>query len=214
VESTIMRSHANVSLTAVVAGGLAGASGFGAIAESYAAGTITGGDNAVLGGLIGENFDSSISQSFANVDVAAGRSSTVGGLLGAGGGIANSYSTGAVSAHNESKIGGFLGELYGYGGIQYSYENGHVEGAHSGGFLGQFSQGASNVFTNYWDMDTSGKTKRHCSGDRRCVGHLVRGLTTAEFKSGLPEGFDPSIWGQSVSINNGYPYLLANPPPQ
>ena len=30
----------------------------------------------------------------------------------------------------------------------------------------------------------------------------------------LPAGFDPAIWGQNASINNGYPYLLANPPPQ
>jgi hypothetical protein len=29
----------------------------------------------------------------------------------------------------------------------------------------------------------------------------------------LPPGFDPKIWAQSSNINNGYPYLLANPPP-
>ena len=30
---------------------------------------------------------------------------------------------------------------------------------------------------------------------------------------GLPAGFDPAIWAQSKSINNGFPYLIANPPP-
>jgi hypothetical protein len=40
----------------------------------------------------------------------------------------------------------------------------------------------------------------------------LTGLTDAQLKSGLPPGFDPKIWGQSPSINNGYPYLLSNPP--
>jgi hypothetical protein len=28
----------------------------------------------------------------------------------------------------------------------------------------------------------------------------------------LPEGFQPSVWGQNPKINNGLPYLLTNPP--
>jgi hypothetical protein len=28
----------------------------------------------------------------------------------------------------------------------------------------------------------------------------------------LPEGFDPTIWAENPSINNGFPYLIANPP--
>jgi hypothetical protein len=40
----------------------------------------------------------------------------------------------------------------------------------------------------------------------------ITGLTDAQLKTGFPDGFDPKIWGQSPSINNGYPYLLANPP--
>jgi len=39
-------------------------------------------------------------------------------------------------------------------------------------------------------------------------------LSDEQLKAALPPGFDPAIWGQSASINNGYPYLLANPPPQ
>ena len=45
-----------------------------------------------------------------------------------------------------------------------------------------------------------------------CV--VLTGLTDAQLKSGLPAGFDPAVWGQSAGINNGYPYLLSNPPPQ
>jgi len=33
-------------------------------------------------------------------------------------------------------------------------------------------------------------------------------------KSGLPAGFSPTLRGQSPDINDGYPYLLANPPPK
>jgi hypothetical protein len=35
-----------------------------------------------------------------------------------------------------------------------------------------------------------------------------------QLKSGLPEGFDPHIWGSNPNIDNGYPYLPANPPPK
>src|SRR5262249_30038094 len=34
-----------------------------------------------------------------------------------------------------------------------------------------------------------------------------------EMKAGLPTGFDPTVWGSNPSINDGYPWLLANPPP-
>jgi hypothetical protein len=34
------------------------------------------------------------------------------------------------------------------------------------------------------------------------------GQTTAQLKSGLPSGFDPTVWGSSPSINSSYPYLL------
>jgi hypothetical protein len=40
----------------------------------------------------------------------------------------------------------------------------------------------------------------------------VTGLTDAQLKSDLPAGFDPAIWGQDAAVNNGWPYLLANPP--
>lgn len=40
----------------------------------------------------------------------------------------------------------------------------------------------------------------------------VAGLTTEQLQSGLPAGFDPSIWGEDAKINHGLPYLLANPP--
>ena len=40
----------------------------------------------------------------------------------------------------------------------------------------------------------------------------IHGTTDAELKAELPKGFDPKVWGQSPNINNGYPFLLSNPP--
>jgi hypothetical protein len=37
-------------------------------------------------------------------------------------------------------------------------------------------------------------------------------MRTEQLQSGLPSGFDPSIWAEKPGINNGYPYLIANPP--
>jgi hypothetical protein len=74
-----------------------------------------------------------------------------------------------------------------------------------GGFIGKFWSGVATL--DYWDVDTSGYDN---GCEKRCAG--VKGLTDAQLKSGLPSGFDPAIWGQKPNINNGYPYLLANPP--
>ena len=62
---------------------------------------------------------------------------------------------------------------------------------------------------DYWDIDTSGLSNG-CANDD-CTG--VTGLTDTQMKSGLPSGFDPAVWAQSPSINDGYPYLIENPPP-
>jgi hypothetical protein len=40
----------------------------------------------------------------------------------------------------------------------------------------------------------------------------ITGLTTQQLQSALPTGFDPKIWASNPNINNGYPYLRANPP--
>jgi hypothetical protein len=40
----------------------------------------------------------------------------------------------------------------------------------------------------------------------------ITGQTTAQLQAGLPAGFDPSIWAEDPGINNGLPYLIANPP--
>ena len=67
-----------------------------------------------------------------------------------------------------------------------------------------------NFVSAYWDIDTSGIGSA-CGHDQHACEAII-GLTDAQLNAGLPEGFDPAIWGSDPNINNGYPYLRANPP--
>jgi hypothetical protein len=40
----------------------------------------------------------------------------------------------------------------------------------------------------------------------------ITGLSGAQLKSALPQGFDKRVWKQRTGENTGYPYLAANPP--
>jgi len=208
-------SSANVAVSAsccAAIGGLVGEGG--TIFRSHASGPVSepAYTRAFLGGLSG--FSSNIDQSFATGNVTAGdgqsRAARVGGLIGSAysATITNSYSLGAVQGGTRSYVGGFVGELDGYS-IGSSYSTGAVSGLNRvGGYLGRRKGGT--VSSAYWDMDTSGANGGCGIGD--CSG--ITGISDAELKSALPAGFDPAIWGQDPSINNGYPYLLANPPPK
>ncbi len=131
--------------------------------------------------------------------------------MGRGGGITNSYAVGNVS--NATLYGGGLvGESGNRGpgaSIGESYATGTVSGAKVGGFLGYNSDGkGDNLTSDYWDTTTSGLTQ----GVGRGISTGVTGLTTTQLQSGLPAGFDPSVWAENPSINGGLPYLIANPP--
>jgi hypothetical protein len=122
------------------------------------------------------------------------------------------YATGSVTAQDRACAGGLVGHYdskYGTA-ISTSYSLGKVSGKSrlTGGFMG-FSKEELSISSAYWDIETSGKTNG--AGNEAQI-NGVTGLTDAQLKSGLPEGFDPHIWGQSPNINNGYPYLRANPP--
>jgi hypothetical protein len=109
--------------------------------------------------------------------------------------IQNSYSLGVpsgVAEDGDERFGGFIGDVAP-----------EQPGSASGG---------------YWDTDTSGTAQGiGCVEDNQgdCGGGSFAGvvaLTTAQFQSQLPPGFDPAIWGQNPGINSGLPYLLSNPP--
>lgn len=221
--TTITGSHASGNVSGYLyhivepLGGLVGL-GQGMIATSYATGNVvldaeaTGGYG---GGLVGSN-SGGIDRSFAAGAVTGANNTNVqyeGGLVGRSGpqaAIANSYATGSVNGvGSDSNVGGLAGGSSGHSSILESYEIGAVSGGVSGGFLGDNSSDPGDNTNDYWDTTTSGQA----NGVGHGAADGITGLTSAELQSGLPSGFDPSIWAQEPGINNGFPYLIANPPP-
>jgi hypothetical protein len=196
--NTILRSHASGPVSAGNdgparplsklrhAGGLAGVAA--RVVESYATGSVTISDTSYRytfgGGLVGEEY-STIENSYALGAVRAGAGGRIGGLVGRNdsGAIATSYSAGLVSGSGNDDI--------------------------AGGLIGS-NERSGTLSIDYWDIDTSGLDDACGHFPDRCLG--ASGLTDAQLKAGLPAGFDPAIWGQKADFNNGYPYLLANPP--
>jgi hypothetical protein len=209
-------STASVSSSGGYTGGLIGtAASFGSggfVDDCFATGAASENGAAAVGGLVGSN-GLSITNSFATGSVSGGDGSKVGGLIGDGGSAVNCYATGIVNGGANSTVGGLLGNG-GYG-AQDSYSTGEVssgQGSTVGGLVGYDNTIGGTFERSYWDLDTSG-----VSDPTRGAGNMpnapgIKGLTDAQLKSGLPKGFNPKKWGQSSNINDGYPYILSNPP--
>jgi hypothetical protein len=197
---TIADSSADVQIREInggegIVGGLVGFNQ-GTISLSHAAGNING---FTSGGLVGFN-DGDIDQSYATGNVAGGYT---GGLAGSGGAtITNSYSTGAVGSNTVG--GGLISNDEGTS-ITSSYSTGAVKTG--GGFVCQTSD-RPGFGSDYWDTTTSGQANGTCSGNVSGV----NAVTSKQLKSRLPSGFDPGIWAEDKKINNGFPYLINNPP--
>ncbi len=203
-------------------GGLVG-DNYGMVSLSHSTAQVrcAGGYYCWAGGLAGYNApNDTIERSYATGRVTRGISKWalgVGGLVGGneGGLISNCYATGAVYGDGDLNwVGGLIGANSEPAGetISSLYSTGAVtggSGAMIGGLLGDDQSPSPPDFVNsYWDTTTSGTTYGAGGGNEPGI----TGLTTSQLQSGLPTGFDPSIWGQSPSINGGLPYLLANPP--
>jgi hypothetical protein len=170
------------------------------VVRSHATGNIVGG--TYVGGLVGLN-EGQVTESYATGTVDALHHA--GGLVGyLYGGIADGYATGAISGDVAAYLGGLVGGVTSSGYIARSYATGAIRfGRYQGGLIGAVQKPAQPI--GYWDTDT---IAQGC-GVGLCT--YVVGLTTAQFQSGLPAGFDPKVWGENAAINNGFPYLLANP---
>jgi hypothetical protein len=202
-------------------GGLVGWGYSGSIAASHATGAVQNGDicfdaDMYAGGLVG--LGGNIAASYATGAVSGGAGwdngdihyAFAGGLVGGGSNVTNSYSTGAVKGGDHlNRVGG----LAGLGNaISAAYATGTVAGGDkTGGFVG-YDNEAGDLSDTYWDLDTSGIADPSQGAGNIPNDPGITGLTDAQLKSALPDGFDPNIWSQSPNINNGYPYLLANPP--
>jgi hypothetical protein len=83
---------------------------------------------------------------------------------------------------------------------------------YAGGLIGVDEVQAAGISNTYWDTDTSGIKNPGQGAGNVPNDPGITGLTTEQLQSGLPQGFDPKIWGQNPNINYGFPYLLANQP--
>jgi hypothetical protein len=184
---TIELSHSSSeTVSAFAAGGLAGLTDGGTIDQSFARVKASG--IAFSGGLVASNNNGSTS-------------------------IINSYALGTVkvsSEPNPGDVGGISGGV-GSGNFQSTYSAATAEGGDSqtrGGFIGYLN--FDETFSNcYWDTTRS---KKGIGNDNSAPG--LTGLTSKQLKSGLPAGFDPTIWAENANINDGLPYLTNNPPSQ
>ncbi|HWA91556.1 MAG TPA: GLUG motif-containing protein [Rhizomicrobium sp.] len=222
--TTITRSSSSANVTGgreCMIGGLVGGGYQITISYSHASGTVSPGAHAMAGGLAG--FATNVVQSYATGHVAPTALyayERLGGLLGATpysqSNVVDSYATGQVDGPGrQSEAGGLIGSASG-SSVRTSYATGLVTGSKDdprlkhkvgrwGGFSGRDRTGQNS--DDYWDVDTSG---RDSACGNKCSG--ITGLSDAALKSGLPAGFDRKVWAQDPSINNGYPYLLKNPP--
>jgi hypothetical protein len=217
---TIMTSHSTATVSATgegtrTVGGLVGEQD-GIIVNSYATGAMSG--DFIIGGLIGEAggvSSGSVAGSYATGNVTGG--AYAGGLIGVlrDATVANCYATGALTSKRGNELGGFVGEdanYYDGGTITASYSAGAITDTEYRGLAGGFAGDTgpvSKASDAYWDTTTSGTNTGVGSGDS----NGITGLTTTQFQSGLPAGFDPTVWAENPSINDGLPYLIANPPP-
>jgi hypothetical protein len=154
------------------------------------------------------------------------RESSVGGLVGFTARFAdpayitNSYATGAVSGGQNSRVGGLvaLDDIQPSDvAISDAYSIGALSGGTGdtvGGLIGDDdnSGGCGCLADTYWDTTTSGITNLSQGAGNIANDPGITGEPSAQLQSGLPSGFDPTIWAESPSINNGLPYLIANPP--
>ena len=205
------------------AGGLVGINVGGAVTRCRAAVVVSliGGFGAA-GGLIGESEgfeDAAVYESYATGSVSGGANSAVGGLIGddIGGMIIDTYATGTVTGGANSPVGGLIGsndDGDSFPVITGSYAIGAVSGgsgAVPGGLIGQDVSDAQNT-NAYWDMETSGIGNPAQGAGNIANDPGIAGLTTEQFKSGLPAGYGKKVWKEKANINNGYPYLVDLPP--
>jgi hypothetical protein len=203
-------------------GGLVGINDYGGrITASSASGGLVSGDS--VGGLVGMN-GGTIDQSFATGQVRTEFSYEVGGLVGemAAGGehqasVTNSYAiVDLKSSANTQFYGGLIGDIGAQTSVTGSYSASRIAkhkpyGQYNGGVVG-LSNAPADAFTNcYWDIDSGVSDPSQGAGNIKNDPGLT-GLSDSQLKSGLPSGLDPKIWASDPKINNGYPYLLANPP--
>lgn len=215
-EGTLFGDHTSGAVSAGASSADGGLAGYGGtVVASSSSARVSAGATSFVGGLLGGG--TTVAECFAtgattikfkSLRNGAGAGGLVGGAT-SGSMISNSYATGKAEGEgDQSALGGLIASV-GNATIASSYSTGNLGGnvEYKGGFFGLFE--TSTVSNSYWDTQTSGTP--NASGNEGTIPG-VSGVTTKQLKSALPAGFDPTVWAQSKSINNGFPYLIANPP--
>ena len=178
----------------------------GAISQSYATGSVSGGPgNEKIGGLVGTG-DGSISQSFAHVSVSGQSAEYVGGLMGYGAAtISQSYATGDVSGDVNgglwsTSIGGLVG--YSLGAISQSYATGAVSGGdHSGLVGGLVGQSFATISNSYATGAVSAKT--YSSDIGGLVGYSSGNISLSYATGTVTGGYASNTLGGLVGSADG-----------
>lgn len=120
--------------------------------------------------------------------------------------IINCYATGDVTAIT-NWAGGLVGYFYSGGKVRNCYSTGIVTGPNSGGMVGP---AGNSTWTNcFWDTETSGLgTSNRGVGKATVEMKDINTFIDAawDFQCETVNGSN-DYWGQSISINNGYPFL-------
>ena len=105
--------------------------------------------------------------------------------------------------------------------ISAVYETGNVSttdtdpGVCVGGFVGSNNVGPNthSIANALWDTDTNSQQSGYSTNDDCSPngGEGISAITSANLKGQLQTGFDSAIW--ALDSQNGFPYLIANPPP-
>ncbi len=140
----------------------------------------------------------------------------VGGFAGKiiGGNVYNCYSTGDVY-NSSGKSGGFVGYVGSsyYIDIYRCYSNGYVYGnTDTGGFSGSQINYNVNIFSSYWDTETSHQSTS-TGGTGKTTAEMQTQSTYSEWDfAGESYYGDEDIWSINPLLNGGYPYLTGQFP--
>ena len=229
---TIVTSFATGDVTGMqYVGGLAGANNGGSISQSFATGSVTiNGQSGEAGGLVGYNDNGLVLGSITNLYSTSSISATagvyVGGLVGVNYATLNrSYFAGTITVpggtadHVGALVGLNTSDGYAANAVQNSYWDASLVSQWSG--IGTNGATVSQIFglstaqakaqTSYTTDPTTGT-----NWDFSATWSIVEGQTrpfllgspSAVVSGVVPNGFDPTVWASSGSVNNGYPYLL------
>jgi len=204
--------------------------------------SVSSGEDAAAGGLVGELSNGSIQTSFATGAVQGGTDgpkkliilhklpfktpgNAVGGLVGiSAGAIGYAYATGSVSqgasqGEKLPSVGGLVGQAADFdrgSTIFQAYALGRLSLSGKkfiGGVIGADHSAPDSNDDGFWDFDTTGVDNPYRGAGNRIKDAGLKGFGDTKFRTAIMSKLDDRVWAEDPKINNGYPYLIGNPPP-